>query len=224
MKLKDWQIVQWKFYQAVNWAYWFLEVEWFEEHIFVFGWNKADALDQDIVEAKIKIFKWKFEAEIIRVIRRAERLLMWEFEKPKRINCWFVKPFNPAIKTDIFIPERFINNAKNKDIVVVRILRWDGKNPEWKIVEVLWDKTNPETIINWYILHCSRGYVKLSLCENSCFILPRSYDDQRAAKIQRIFRERESVWNKDTWVLSFNWILDLSSSGMLMSSILIYSE
>ena len=152
MKLKDWQIVQWKFYQAVNWAYWFLEVEWFEEHIFVFGWNKADALDQDIVEAKIKIFKWKFEAEIIRVIRRAERLLMWEFEKPKRINCWFVKPFNPAIKTDIFIPERFINNAKNKDIVVVRILRWDGKNPEWKIVEVLWDKTNPETIINWYIL------------------------------------------------------------------------
>ena len=152
MQLKDWQIVQWKFYQAVNGAYGFLEIPWYDEHIFVFWGNKADALDQDIVEAKIKTFKWKFEAQIIKVVRRAERLLMWEFEKPKKLHCGFVKPFNPAIKTDIFIPERFINNAKNKDIVVVRVLRWDGKNPEWKIVEILWDKTNPEAIINWYVI------------------------------------------------------------------------
>ena len=77
---------------------------------------------------------------------------MWEFQKPKNLKCGFVVPFNPAIKSDIFIPERFIDDAKPGRIVAVRVLRWEGKNPEWKIVEILWDKSNPETIINGYIL------------------------------------------------------------------------
>jgi len=130
-ELKDGDIVTWKFYQAVNGSYGFIEIEGYEEHIFVFGKNKKDALDQDIVKAKIKIFKWRFEAEILEVVRRADRLLMWEFQKPKNLKCGFVVPFNPAIKSDIFIPERFIDDAKPGQIVAVRVLRWEGKNPEW---------------------------------------------------------------------------------------------
>jgi len=152
MELKDWQIVEWKFYQAVNGVYWFLEVEGLEEHIFVFGENKNWALDQDIVEAKIKKFKWKFEAVITKIIKRAERILMWEFEEVKWKKFWFVKVFNPVIKNDIFVPEKDVNWAKHWQIVAVKILRWEGKNPEWKIVEVLWSWSNPETIINGYIL------------------------------------------------------------------------
>ena len=154
MELKDGQIIQWKFYQAVNWAYGFLELEWYKEHIFVFGENKNGALDQDLVEAKIKLFKWKFEAVITKIIKRADRILIWEFEKPKKkwVKFWFVKLFNPAIKNDVFIPEKDINNAKDGQIVAVKILRWEWKNPEWKIVEVLWEQTNPETMINGYIL------------------------------------------------------------------------
>ena len=151
-KVKNNTIIVWKFIQSINGSYGFIEIEDYEEHIFVFGKNKKDALDQDIVKAKIKIFKWRFEAEILEVVRRADRLLMWEFQKPKNLKCGFVIPFNPAIKSDIFIPERFIGNAKPGQIVAVRVLRWEGKNPEWKIVEILWDKSNPETIINGYIL------------------------------------------------------------------------
>ena len=150
--LKDWQIIEGKFFQAVNGSYGFIEIQWYEEHIFVFWKNKKDALDQDIVKAKIKIFKWKFEAEILEVIKRAERLVIWEFYNPKNSKYWFVVPFNPAFKTDIFIPKKYIWDAKHKEVVAVRILKWEWKNPEWKIVEVLWDKSNPETIINWYIL------------------------------------------------------------------------
>ena len=152
VKLKDWDVFVGKFYQAVNGSYGFVEVEGYDEHIFVFGKNKKDALDQDIVKIKIKIFKWRFEAEVLEVVRRADRLLMGEFQKPKNLKCWFVVPFNPSIKTDIFIPERFINNAKPWQIVAVRVTKWEGKNPEWKIVEILGDKKNPESIINGYIL------------------------------------------------------------------------
>ena len=128
-KLKDWDILVGKFYQAVNGSYGFVEVEGYDEHIFVFGKNKKDALVQDIVKVKVKIFKWRFEAEVLEVVRRADRLLMGEFQKPKNLKCWFVVPFNPSIKTDIFIPERFINNAKPWQIVAVRVTKWEGKNP-----------------------------------------------------------------------------------------------
>ena len=150
--LKDWNIVQWTFYQASTWEYWFLEVEWEKEHIFIFWWNKNWALDQDVVEAKITLFKWKLEAKIIKIVKRADRVLMWEFSKKENNNFWFVSLFNPSIKNDIFIPEKFINKAVDRDMVAIKILKWEWKNPEWKIIEVLWDKKNPETIINWYIL------------------------------------------------------------------------
>jgi exoribonuclease R len=52
---------------------------------------------------------------------------MGEFERPKLkfLKCGFVKLFNPAIKNDIFIPERHINNAKPGEIVMVRITKWE---------------------------------------------------------------------------------------------------
>ena len=176
--IKDWQIVKWKFFQAMNWPYWFLEIEWEDEHLFVFWWNKANALDQDIVEAKVKKFKNKFEAEIIKVIKRADRILMWEVEIPKKKKSKyvFVKPFNPSIKNDIFIPERFAEWVKNKDIVTVRILKWEWKNPEWKIVDILWDKTNPETIINGFILE---AWFKLNFPKNVIEEVKKIKDDSK---------------------------------------------
>ncbi len=151
MEKKD-NIIIWKFYQAVNWPYWFIEVDWEDEHIFVFWKNKKNALDQDIVKAKIKHFKWKIEAEILEVVKRADRLIIWLFQKNKKWKYWFVKPFNPSIKNDIFIHEKYINNAKKSEIVAVRILNWWWKNPEWKIVEILWNEKDLNSIINWYIL------------------------------------------------------------------------
>jgi len=77
---------------------------------------------------------------------------MWEFSKKENNNFWFVSLFNPSIRNDIFIPEKSIDQAVDGDVVAIKIVRWEWKSPEWKIIEVLWDKENPETIINWYIL------------------------------------------------------------------------
>lgn len=150
--MKEWEIVRWIFHQAINWEYWFIEVPWNEEDIFVFWENKANALDEDEVEAKIVIFKWKKEAIIQKVIKRNNRIIIWEFKANKKWDFWFIKPFNPWIKKDIFIPWKFTNNAKDKEIVAVKIIKWEWKSPEWKITEILWDKENPTSIINWYIL------------------------------------------------------------------------
>jgi ribonuclease R len=149
---KDWQIVRGKFIQAASGEYGFLEVEWKNENLFVFWWNKNKALDQDEVEAEVRVFKGKIEAKIIKIIKRADRIWIWEFIQKEWDSYGFVNLFNPAIKNDIFIPLKFLNWAKSNDIVAIKIIDWEGKSPMWKILEVLWDKNNPKTIINWYIL------------------------------------------------------------------------
>jgi len=149
---QDGQKVKGKFLQSISWEYWFLEVEWEDENLFIFWWNKNKALDQDEVEAEVKIFKGKMEAKITKIIKIADKIWIWEFIQKENDKYWFVKLFNPAIKYDIFIPSKYTKTAKNKDIIALKIIDWSWKNPMWKIIEVLWDKKNPENIINWYIL------------------------------------------------------------------------
>ena len=149
---QDDQIVQGKFIQAASGEYGFLEVEWEDENLFVFWWNKNKALDQDEVEAQVSIFKWKMEAKIIKILKRADKIRVWEFIQKEWDKFWFVNLFNPAMKSDIFVPNKFLHWAKNGDIVAIKIMDREGKNPMWKIIEVLWDKENPETTINGFIL------------------------------------------------------------------------
>jgi len=149
---QDGQIVKWKFIQSASGEYGFLEIEWEDENLFVFWGNKNKALDQDEVEAQVSVFKWKKEAKIINIIKRADKTWVWEFMQKEWDAYGFVKLFNPAMKYDVFIPNKFLNWVKAGDIVAIKIMDWEGKNPMWKIVEVLWDKENPETTINGYIL------------------------------------------------------------------------
>ena len=149
---QDGQIVQGKFIQAASGEYGFLEVEWEDENLFVFWWNKNKALDQDEVEAQVSIFKWKKEAKITDIIKRADRTWVWEFMQKEWDGYGFVQLFNPAMKYDVFVPNKFLNWATNGNIVAIKIMDWEWRNPMWKIVEVLWDKENPETTINGFIL------------------------------------------------------------------------
>jgi exoribonuclease R len=41
------------------------------------------------------------------------------------------------ITKDIFIPGKASKNANDKDAVIVKILRWEQKNPEGKIVDIV---------------------------------------------------------------------------------------
>ena len=150
--MKEEEIIRWIFHQSINWEYWFIEIPWHEEQIFVFWDNKNGSLDQDEVEAKIVIYRWRKEAIIQKIIKRSDRVIIWEFKANKKWDFWFVKPFNPSLKQNIFIPWKYIKDVKDKDIVAIKITKWEWKSPEWKILEVLWDKNNPESIINGYIL------------------------------------------------------------------------
>lgn len=113
------------------------EKKWY----FVHSRNKNWAMNGDTVEASVKIFKWKPEAEIIRVIERKKWLVVWEFKLSKE-NFWFVVPKDHKIKNDIFVATTNAMWAHNWDLVWVEITKWSKKNPEWVIKEIISSKWN----------------------------------------------------------------------------------
>ena len=130
-----WKIIEW-IYSQWKWDYWFVDVEWIDKWYFVFWNNSWGAFDQDRVEARIKIFKWKQEAVILNVLERKQELIVWKFES--RDNFGFVIPKNKFIKNHIFVPGKKSMDAKTWDIVWVQVTKWTGKNPEGSIREILW--------------------------------------------------------------------------------------
>ena len=132
-----WTYSQWK------WDFGFVDVEWIEKWYFVFWRNKNSALDGDTVEASLKVFKWKKEATVEKVLERKQDLIVWKYQEWKDNRFWFVLADNPFIKNDIFVPWKKSLEAKNWDIVWVQVTKWSWKNPEWTIREIIgkeWDK------------------------------------------------------------------------------------
>lgn len=80
------------------------------------------------------------EGRIVNVIKRKVTQVVGTF-KPNN-HFGFVTPMEKEITTDIYIPEKYFNNAKENDRVVVEITTWakDNRKPEGKIVEVLGNK------------------------------------------------------------------------------------
>ena len=142
----------WIYSQNKTWDFGFVDVEWIDKGFYVFPFNKKDALDWDEVEAEVKMFKWKEEAVVIRVKKRADKTLIWEFQMWKTGKFGFVKIKDEAFKKDIFVPWKYSLNAKNWDIVWVKISKWEWKNPEGKVEEVLWEKWDNSIDVKWFIL------------------------------------------------------------------------
>ncbi|MDD3646742.1 MAG: RNB domain-containing ribonuclease [Candidatus Gracilibacteria bacterium] len=130
----------------------FVDVEGEKKGYYVYEANKKDALPGDKVLAEIKMFKGKPEAKIIKVLERTEEILIGEFASGKQTSkrtkkdeqrdftYGFVIVNDVAFKKDIFIPGKYIGEAKVGDIVGVKIIGWSAKSPEGKIVEVLGKK------------------------------------------------------------------------------------
>lgn len=80
------------------------------------------------------------EGRIVNVIKRKVTQVVGTF-KPNN-HFGFVTPMEKEITTDIYIPEKYFNGAKENDRVVVQITTWvkDNRKPEGKIVEVLGNK------------------------------------------------------------------------------------
>ncbi|AGY75973.1 ribonuclease R [Clostridium autoethanogenum] len=82
----------------------------------------------------------KCEGEIIRVLERANKVVIGTFEDST--NFGFVVPEEKRIYQDIFIPKESRKDAQTGDVVVAEITEWPEKrrNPEGKIVNILGKK------------------------------------------------------------------------------------
>ena len=80
------------------------------------------------------------EGRIVKVIKREVTKIVGTFKPAQHFG--FVTPMEKEINTDIYIPEKYFNGAKENDRVVVQITKWvkDNKKPEGMIVEVLGNK------------------------------------------------------------------------------------
>lgn len=119
------------------------------EGIFIPRSKFNSALDGDIV--LIRVTKEtdggkKKEGEVDKVLKRSKDKIIGIFEKSESFG--FVKPTH-SFGRDIFIPKRGMKNAKNGELVLVRVTFWggEGKKPEGEIEEVLGDPYNTNTMI-----------------------------------------------------------------------------
>ena len=129
----------------------FVDVEWIEKWYFVIEKNRNWAFHWDEVEAETKIYRWKEEAIILSIKKRAVKNIIWTVQYKKWDSFAFVIPKWWIFKSDIFIPKKYLNKAKNDDIVNVEIIDFGWKNPKWKVVEILWKKWDLWIDINSFI-------------------------------------------------------------------------
>ncbi|MDO4790668.1 MAG: RNB domain-containing ribonuclease, partial [Porphyromonas sp.] len=78
-------------------------------------------------------------AQVIEILERAQGNYVGVLQKPFGAKIGFVIPEGNKIENDIFIPDKYTNNANDGDMVLVRILEWkkNDKNPVGEIIDVL---------------------------------------------------------------------------------------
>lgn len=132
----------------------FIDVEWLEKGYFVYPKNLNGALDGDTVEAYIKVFNRRKEAVITKIVKRSERILVGTVDLVK--DFAFVVLDNPAFKVDVHISNKklakYKGNIKSGDKVAIKITKWEGKNPEGSIFEILGDPLTKGVDIMWLAL------------------------------------------------------------------------
>lgn len=125
----------------------YVVVEELEEDIYVPKNNINRAFNGDIVE--VYVYKHRRnrnnEGEITQVLTRNKTQFVGQLHLND--NFGFVTVNGNKMYTDIFIPKDHINQAKDKEIVVVEFVKWKEKSdsPEGKIIEVLGEAGTHET-------------------------------------------------------------------------------
>ena len=103
--------------------------------------NKINALNGDTVLVSLlddKVNEGKsIEGKIVKIVKHENDTVVGIFQKNQ--NFGFVVPDNKNLGTDIFIPKKHFNGAKNNDKVVVKLTKYPerDKNAEGKVIEVL---------------------------------------------------------------------------------------
>ena len=127
----------------------FVTVEGLEEDIFISEEDANGAFHNDTVEVIIKATPQgkRKEGKIVKVLSHGTTTLVGYFEKSK--NFGFVRPDNPRIAQDVFIPLERSKGAVTGHKVVVELTKYgqNHKKPEGKVIEVIGHVNDPGTDI-----------------------------------------------------------------------------
>jgi len=175
--------VVWK-YSQWNWDFGFVDVEWEEKGFYVFSRNKNWAMNGDTVEASIKVFKWKPEATIVRVIERKKGLVVWTY-RPAKWNFWFVVPKDKNIKNDIFVASTNAMWAHDWDVVWVEITRFSKKNPEGVIKEIISGSGNLDKREEEVLTLAVEGWARITFPDEIQTQLSKISEDVDTKEIER---------------------------------------
>lgn len=114
-------------------------VDTMDEDIFIPEHKLNKAFDKDIVEVfvKQKPKSRKIEGEVSKVLERGKTSYVGILEKQKTFA--FVRPIDPKMYTDIFIPIEKVKKAGNGDKVLVELGDWpeDADSPYGTVIQVL---------------------------------------------------------------------------------------
>ncbi len=127
-------------YKQGQWNFGFVDMvtpEGEKKWYYVHESKKLDAFEGDEVAFTTRFFREKEEATITKVLKRSEQLIVGKLQIGAKFA--FVISDNPKVQKDIFIPGKHIWGYSNGSEVAVQIIKWEGKNPEWRIVESLND-------------------------------------------------------------------------------------
>lgn len=127
----------------------FVTVEGAEEDFFISEENINGAIHEDVVQILLVPSSGKRkEGKIVKVVEHGMKTLVGTYEKSSS-NYGFVRPDNPRILMDVFVPVERSKGAVDGHKVVVEFTSYgeNGKKPEGKIVEIIGHINDPGTDI-----------------------------------------------------------------------------
>ena len=122
-------------YSEHRWDFGFVDVPWEEKWVFVFKKDTNSAKDWDKVEAKVKMFNWRREAVITKILENESPLIKWVFKDKWKFGFVSVKIWKKM--SDIFVAWAKKLDAKDWDKVEVQIIKESERRPEGVIRNIL---------------------------------------------------------------------------------------
>ncbi|MDD5213675.1 MAG: ribonuclease R [Candidatus Gracilibacteria bacterium] len=166
----------------------FVDLETEKKGFYVFPRNRNTAIDGDQVEAEVKSFKGRDEAVVTKILKRAEHIFIGTYEISK--NFGFVRVDSALVQHDIFVAGVNSMRAKNGDKVIVKIMKWERKNPDGKITEILPDfKGNKGDLIKIVIESGLKLSFSPKVLEDVAKIAPKinQYENERRKNFRNLF-------------------------------------
>ncbi len=177
-------------------GYAFILTDAIEEDVFISKNNLNHALNGDQVKVYLYARKksGRAEGEVVEILERARETFVGIVEISK--NWAFLTPDSREMPYDLFIPPKKLNNAKNGQKAIGRIVEWPSgsKNPVGEIIEVLGYPGNNEVEMHAIL---------------AAFELPARFSDEveKAAEdvpdkiIQQDYRKRRDVRSVPTFTI-----------------------